>query len=83
MTDLQKRKELEEKIKQCDLNSLAVSIDENKSDCKFWVVFFQRCYLLMQHRENYGEEAYQQLREQLEEAHKDYLNNARSWAKTK
>ena len=73
MNDLQERKELENKIKQCDLNSLAVSMGENKSGEKFWVVYFQRCYLLMQYREKYGEEAHQQLREQLDDARNAYV----------
>ena len=75
MTDLQKRKELEDKIKQCDLNSLAMSISKSEPAIKFTVVYFQRCDLLRQYRENYGEEAYDQLREQLDKARKDYLNN--------
>ena len=75
MTDLQKRKELEDKIKQCDLNSLAMSISKSEPAIKFTVVYFQRCDLLRQYREKYGEEAYDQLREQLDKARKDYLNN--------
>ena len=71
MTDLQKRKELEDKIKQCDLNSLAMSISKSEPAIKFTVVYFQRCDLLRQYRENYGEEAYDQLREQLDKARKD------------
>ena len=59
------RKELENKIKQCDLKSLAVSMGKSESGEKFWVVYFQRCYLLSQYREKYGEEAHQQLSEQL------------------
>ena len=75
MTDLQKRKELEDKIKQCDLNSLAISISKSEPAIKFTVVYYQRCDLLRQYREKYGEEAYDQLREQLDKARKDYLNN--------
>ena len=75
MTDLQKRKELEDKIKQCDLNSLAMSISKSEPAIKFTVVYYQRCDLLRQYREKYGEKAYQQLRRQLDEARKDYLNN--------
>ena len=75
MTDLQKRKELEDKIKQCDLNSLAMSISKSEPAIKFTVVYFQRCDLLRQYREKYGEEAYDQLREQLDKARKDHLNN--------
>ena len=76
MTDLQEhtehckaqdreRKELEDKIKQCDFRSFAISIGKSEPGEKFWVVYFQRCYLLRQYREKYGEEAHQQLREQL------------------
>ena len=76
MTDLQERiehckaqdaerKELENKIKQCDLKSLAISMCKSKPGEKFWVVYFQRCYLLRQYRDKFGEEAHQQLREQL------------------
>ena len=65
MTDLQERNELENKIKQCDLKSLAISMGKSLTNEKFWVVYFQRCDLLRQHREKYGEEAHQQLREQL------------------
>lgn len=73
MNDLQERKELEDKIKQCDLKSLAMSMDQSKSDDKFWIVYYQRCDLLRQYRERYGEEAYDQLRGQLDEARKDYV----------
>ena len=75
MTDLQKRKELEDKIKQCDLNSLAMSISKSEPAIKFTIVYFQRCDLLRQYREKYGEEAYLQLLGQLDAARKDYLNN--------
>lgn len=75
MTDLQERKELEDKIKQCDLNSLAMSMSKSEPAIKFTVVYFQRCDLLRQYREKYGEEVYQQLRRQLDEARKDFLNN--------
>ena len=73
MTDLQERNELENKIKQCDLKSLAISMGKSLTNEKFWVVYFQRCDLLRQHREKYGEEAHQQLREQLDNARKDYV----------
>ena len=73
MTDVQERKELEDKIKQCDLKSLAVSMGQNKSGEKFWVVYYQRCDLLRQYREKHGEEAYHQLSEQLDEARKAYV----------
>ena len=63
--DLQERKELENKIKQCDLKSLAISTGKSEPGEKFWLVYFQRCDLLRQYREKFGEEAHQQLREQL------------------
>ena len=76
MTDLQEhtehyeaqdreRNELEGKIKQCDLKSLAISTGKSEPGEKFWVVYFQRCDLLRRYREKYGEEAHQQLSEQL------------------
>ena len=65
MTDSQEHKELENKIKQCDLKSLAISMGKSEPGDKFWVVYFQRCDLLRRYREKFGEEAHQQLREQL------------------
>ena len=65
MTDLQERKELENKIKQCDLKSLTIFTGKSEPGEKFWVVYFQRCDLLRRYREKYGEEAHQQLSEQL------------------
>ena len=59
------RNELENKIKQCDLKSLAISAGKSETGEKFWVVYFQRCYLLKRYREKFGEKAHQQLREQL------------------
>lgn len=73
MNDLQDRKELEDKIKQCDLKSLAMSMGKSEPGDKFWIVYYQRCDLLRQYREKYGEEAHQQLREQLDEARKAYV----------
>ena len=75
MTNIQERKELEDKIKQCDLNSLAMSMAKSEPAIKFTIVYYQRCDLLRQYCENYGEEAYIQLRGQLDKARKDYLNN--------
>lgn len=63
--NIQKRKELEDKIKQCDLKSLAISMGKSEPGEKFWLVYFQRCHLLMQYREKFGEEAHQQLSGQL------------------
>ena len=65
MNNTQERNELENKIKQCDLKSLAMSMGKGEPGEKFWVVYFQRCDLLRQYRDNFGEEAHQQLREQL------------------
>lgn len=83
MTNLQERKELEDKIKQCDLNSLAMAMCESVPTHELYVVYFQRCDLLRQYCEKYGEEAYQQLRRQLDEARNDYVKNAHSRAKIK
>ena len=76
MTDLQEhtehyeaqdaeRKELENKIKQCDFRSFAISMGKSEPGEKFWVVYFQRCDLLRRYREKFGEKAHQQLREHL------------------
>ena len=76
MTDLQEhtehyedqdreRKELENKIKQCDFRSFAIFRGESLTNEKFWLVYFQRCDLLRRYREKFGEKAHQQLREQL------------------
>lgn len=59
------RKKLEDKIKQCDLRSFAILRGESLTNDKFWIVYFQRCDLLRQYREKFGEEAHQQLSEQL------------------
>ena len=67
------RKELDDKIKQCDLKSLAISTGKSEPGEKFWLVYYQRCDLLRQYREKYGEEAYHQLSEQLDEAREDYV----------
>lgn len=71
------RNELEDKIKQCDLKSLAMSMGKSEPNEKFWVVYYKRCDLLRQYREKYGEEVYLQLREQLEDARKDYVKQCR------
>ena len=73
MTDV--KKELEDKIKQCDLKSLAMSMGKSEPGEKFWVVYYQRCDLLRQYREKYGEEAHQQLRGQLDEVREDYVKS--------
>ena len=76
MNDLQERKELEDKIKQCDLKSFAMSMSKSEPGEKFWIVYYQRCDLLRQYREKFGEEAYDQLRGQLDEARKVYVKFA-------
>ena len=65
MTDIQERNDLEDKIKQCDLRSFAILRGESLTNEKFWVVYYQRCDLLRRYCEKYGEEAHQQLSEQL------------------
>ena len=65
MNNTQERKELENKIKQCDLKSFAILKGKGEPGEKFWLVYYQRCDLLRQHREKFGEKAHQQLREQL------------------
>ena len=68
-----KRKELEDEIKQCDLNMLAVSKDKSEPDEVFRAVYLQRCELLREYREKYGKKAEYQLRDQLDEARKSYV----------
>ena len=73
MTDLQERQELADKIKQCDLNMLALSRGKNTPDEEFRAAYLQRCDLLRQYRSKYGLEAEYQLRDQLYGARKAYL----------
>ena len=70
MTD---RQELEDKIKKCDLNMLAMSKDKSEPDDEFRAVYLQRCELLRKYREKYGKKAEEQLRGQLDEARKAYV----------
>ena len=70
MTD---RQELEDKIKQCDLNMFASSKDKSVPDEEFRTIYLQRCELLRKYRENYGKKAEYQLRDQLDEARKAYV----------
>lgn len=70
MTD---RQELEDKIKQCDLNMLAMSKDKSEPDEEFRAVYLQRCEMLKQYRMKYGQEAEYQLRDQLDEARTAYV----------
>ena len=67
------RKELEDEIKQCDLNMLAMSKDKSEPDEVFRIIYLQRCELLRQYREKYGKKAEYQLRDQLDEARKAYV----------
>ncbi|MEE0986608.1 MAG: hypothetical protein U0L03_03685 [Succinivibrionaceae bacterium] len=68
-----KRKELEDEIKQCDLNMLICSKDKSEPDDGFRAVYLQRCELLRQYRRKYGQESEHQLRDQLDEARKAYV----------
>ena len=70
MTD---RQELEDEIKQCDLNMLAMSKDKSEPDEEFRTIYLQRCELLREYREKYGKKAEEQLRDQLDEARKAYV----------
>lgn len=67
------RRELEDEIKQCDLNMLAMSRDKIDPDDEFRAVYIQRCEMLKQYRMKYGQEAEYQLRDQLDEARKAYV----------
>ena len=73
MDDIQERQELEDEIKQCDLNMLAMSKDKSEPDEEFRTVYLQRYELLRQYRWKYGQEAEYQLRDQLDEARKAYV----------
>lgn len=73
MTDIEKRKELEDKIKQYDLNLFAMTKDKSEPDDEYRAVYFKRCELLSQYRWEYGREAQHQLYGQLDEARKAYM----------
>lgn len=73
MTDIQERQELEDEIKQCDLNMFASSKDKSEPDEVFRSFYLQRYELLRQYREKYGKKAEYQLRDQLDEARKAYV----------
>ena len=73
MDDIQERQELEDKIKQCDLNMFASSKDKSEPDEEFRTIYLQRCELLRKYREKYGKKAEYQLRDQLEENRKAYV----------
>lgn len=66
------RQELEDKIKECDLNFFRISKDKSELDEEARAVYLQRCELLRQYRRKYGHEAEYQLRGQLDEARKVY-----------
>lgn len=70
MTDIQERQELENKIKQCNLNLFAISNDKSEPVEEFRavsIVYLQGCELLRQYSRKYGQEAEEQLCGQLEE----------------
>lgn len=73
MTDIQERQELEDKIKQCDLNMFASSKDKSEPDEEFRTFYLQRCELLRKYREKYGKKAEYQLRDQLDQNRKAYV----------
>ena len=68
-----KCKELEDEIKQCDLNMFASTKDKSEPDDEFRTFYLQRCELLRKYREKYGKKAEYQLRDQLDEARKAYV----------
>ena len=73
MDDIQERQELEDKIKQCDLNLLASSKGKSEPDEEFRFVYLKLCELLRQYCRKYGQGAVYQLRDQLDEARKAYV----------
>lgn len=68
-----KRKEFEDEIKQCDLNMFASSKDKSEPDEEFRTIYLQRCELLREYREKYGKKAEYQLRDQLDDNRKAYV----------
>lgn len=66
------RQELEDKIKDCDLNLFRLARDKNEPDEEFRAAYIQQGKLLRQYREKYGREAEEQLRDQLYEARRAY-----------
>lgn len=73
MDDIQEHQELEDKIKQCDLNMFAMAKDKSEPDEEFRTIYLQRCELLRKYREKYGKKAEYQLRDRLDEARKAYV----------
>lgn len=71
--DNRERQELEDKIKQCDLNLFASAKDKSEPDEEFRAGYLQRGEMLKQYRWKYGKKAEEQLRDQLEEARKAYV----------
>lgn len=74
--DDRERQELADKIKECDLNLLASAKDKSELDKEFRAVYLQRGELLkqyQQYREKYGKKAAEQLRDQMEEARRAYV----------
>lgn len=66
------RQELEDKIKDCDLNLFCLARDKNEPDEEFRAAYIQQGLLLRQYREKYGQKAEEQLRDQLYEARRAY-----------
>ena len=73
MTDIEERQELENKIKQCDMNLFAILKDKSEPDEEFRDVDHQHCELIRQYRMKYGLEAECQLYDKLDEARKAYV----------
>lgn len=71
--DDRERQELEDKIKQCDLNLFASAKDKSEPDEEFRAGYLQRGEMLKQYRWKYGKKAEEQLRDQLDEARKAYV----------
>ncbi len=71
--DDRERQELEDKIKQCDLNMLASTKYKSEPGEEFRAFYLQRGEMLKQYRWKYGKKAEEQLRDQLEEARKAYV----------
>lgn len=83
MTDIQERlehyeakdrerQELEDKIKECDLDLFNITRDKTEPDEEFRATYLQRGIMLRQYCKKYGQKAEEQLRDQLDEVRRAY-----------
>lgn len=75
------RQELEDAIKECDLDLFNITRDKTEPDEEFRATYLQRSIMLRQYRKKYGQKAEEQLRDQLDEvrrAHAEQYEAERS-----